>query len=394
MSEATASAPAVATGAESAQPAVATGNEVPDTGGGWSVNEPQELTVNEADTDRAVAEAGKGSKDANAAHAPQEEPQAKPEAEADPKQPKVEGEGAKKEKLVVKGKEYELDADKMKRFAQKGIHFELEQVERQKQAKVVAQREQQVAEREGHVKELVETLKTNPLEAITQLIGPEKARQMAEQWLRPQIEREMLPKEQQEVLTWKERAEKAEAWRQEQEQIAQDREVSAKADELQKSYSQTIIKALEMKGVPKTDFTAAEMAQWMQRGLDKDIEYSPEQLADFVREDNIVRVGALTEVHTQAIETAKKAGDTEGILKAGEALSEMLGKPVVYAIGKYYLALATKGQPTLPEKVLEAPRTGATSGKSGYLTEDQDREERAKRVADAEAEWQRTHKAR
>jgi len=339
----------------------------------WRINEPAADETEDVSSmtdiiDKAQGNAGLSSKEANTKVAPADAEQ----------QTKASG----KEKYTVNGKEYELDAEQSKRFVQMGIMHQLKNRDIANQAREVATRDQQARAMEQKVTQTLEALKQGSMDVLVELHGEEKAREIVEGWLRPKIERELMPPEQRQQIEHKERADRAEAELAQIRQSAQEKETNDKADGFVEHYQKVIISALDQGGVPKTAHTAKEMAEWMERGLDKGIEYTPQQLAQFVREDNIERVSSLTESFVSQIAAANKSGDMSQVVKAGESLVGILGEPVMYAIGKYYLARMKGGQPLGPQQVLDTPkvRVDETARKKPYLTMDEQAAERKRRV--------------
>ena len=321
--------------------------------------------------DRATGQAAKGSKEAN------EVPEAQNDQTKEP---------PKKQKYVFEGKEVEVDEEHAKRLVQKGMLFDKKGFEIAKYERGLKEKAAQVEQQEQQVAQLLGDLKEHGLHVLEEIAGPEKLRQMAEQWLRPKIEREMLPPEQQQQLTLQEENARLKQQIQQRQQQEQMQAQELETQQWIENYNQTIVKALQIGGVPRTDFTAAEMASWMQRGLDKNIEYTPEQLAGLVKQDNIVRVGSLTEHYVKEIEAGRTAGDSSRVVKSGEALVQLLGEPVMFAIGKYYLARTKGAQPVQPKQILETPKAVRNNGeepqkKRHYLSEDEVVAERKRRVA-------------
>lgn len=320
--------------------------------------------------DKATGNAGKSSKEAN------EVPEAQNEQ---PKEP------PKKQKYVFEGKEIEVDDEHAKRLVQKGMLFDKKGFEIAKYERGLKEKAAQVEQQEQQIAQLMGDLKEHGLAVLEELAGPEKLRQMAEQWLRPRIEREMLPPEQQQQLSLQEENARLRQMIEQRQQAELQHRQELETQQWIENYNQTIVKALQLGGVPRTDFTAAEMATWMQRGLDKNIEYTPEQLAGLVKQDNIMRVGSLTEHYVREIEEGRKAGDSSRVVKSGEALVELLGEPVMFAIGKYYLARTKGSQPAQPKQILDTPkvvRNGEEPQKKRhYLSEDEVVAERKRRVA-------------
>lgn len=292
-----------------------------------------------------------------------------------------------RERLKVGDEEFELDAEQIKRFAQKGIHYEKANRKAADRERALAAREQEITRLQAEALEIYENLKNpqNLMQVIEKLHGSEQARMLTEGYLKPIIEREMLPPEQQEMLSLKERAERAEQILQQQQFMQQQQVINARAQELQNHYQQTIINALQKINLPTgQDFTflAKEMAGWLERGITNNVEYTPEQLAEKVLEDNNARVGLLVSHDAQAVLKAKQSGDANKVIELGERLAQKLGEPVVYAIARYHLAKHERQQKSLPQKeILSTPKTVRNeSKKAGYMTPDEYAAERRRRV--------------
>lgn len=356
----------------------------------WRVNNPtaeetQEVASINSIIDKAQADAAKGSKEAygdgKTAQRTSNESE-KPEA---PEQGQEQG--SQKEKYVFEGKEIEIDPKDRARYVQKGMLLDKKGYEIAKADRELKAGHAEVQQMKQELTQLLESIKANPFELVLKQQGPEAARQAAEQFLLPHVQREMMDPQERAIHDANERAQRAEqriaAWEAEQ----QEAKLNQQAEGFKDQFAKTIHAALQENGVPPNDFTAAEMAQIMSLGLQKDIEYTPQQLATVVKQNNIERVSALNKVHVAEIQEGRKTNDVNRILKAGEALVALHGEPVMYAIGKYYLAKARGGQPPAPKTILDtaklkAPDAPTLSPKNGkhYVTEDDVKAERMRRV--------------
>jgi hypothetical protein len=339
----------------------------------WRVNEPTADEVEDTKSmsdiiDKGVADAGKTSKEATPAP---------PETQEEP--PPTD---TTKKKYKVDGKIYELTAEQAERFAQKGIMHELRNRDSANKQRELSAKEQEIVRREQETASIIEALRSDDLSVLVQLHGEEKARDLVEKFLRPRIEREMLPPEQQEQLSLQERAERAERALEERDQRDQERQIDEQSRGLEQHYQKIIVDALEQGDFPKgADLTpfAREMASWMERGLSNNIEYTPQQLVGLVKEDNTTRVRALTDAYVGQIDVARKAGDMVAVGKLGEQLVSVLGEPVMFAIGKYYLAkLDNRGLPQTGTTPPSTPKINGPAQKQPKMTEDEYRDMRQK----------------
>lgn len=347
-----------------------------------------------------------------------EKPKPKPAKPADPSKTAAEGlelgeQGVKaapkpgepppkpvqpKEKLQVDGKELELEPDQVKRLAQKGIHWEKRSVEVVKAEQAAAAKaqaaDQIIAQRDQFLKNLGE----NPGELLEAMFGPQvfdKIKPWAAGRVQKEMDYEQNP-QQKAIDEANARAAAAEAQLNQRQQQEQQAQQSKEEKQYVESSQKLIMDALKEAGVPSegVDFAAAEMAGHMSRALARNIEFTPQQLANLVKEDNTTRVKWQVGLLSNRVLEAQKANDTDSILKHGQQLVEMFGEPLMYAIAKFHLAKLGRGdnpqaagqQPSakLPAPILEQPRPEAPGqkgwGKNGrqYMTEDEFRETRQK----------------
>ena len=345
----------------------------------WSVNDPESDIIN-----------GKGP-DAPSEAAPKEKTMGQivdDVTNADKKQvkqPTQETETPKelaKRKFKFDGKEIELTEDRFEAYVQKGMLLDKKGHEISKHQMKVEAMMAQAQEREQTAQQTLKALETGSLDVLVHLHGPEKARAMMEQYLTPLIQEEMLPPEQREHMQLKRAHDQAIARLEAIEQEKANYKLEQDTVAAKQQYETTIMKALELGGVPKNEFTASEAAQFLQIGLDKGIEISPEQLSQLVKGNNQKRISAMTENYTAKIMEAQKAGDHATILKCGEALAEMLGEKVVYALGKYHYNKIKTAKPELPKATSDVAKQQINNEQpKRKMTEDEARRERLRRVA-------------
>jgi hypothetical protein len=290
-----------------------------------------------------------------------------------------------KHKLKVGDEELELDEESMKRWAQKGIHYEKKNYNTAKAEKEVKAKAEALAAKEAEVAEVYEALQSeSAFEILEKKHGKAKARELAEKYLRPQVMEELelaeMTPDQKRAYIAEQKAAELQKKIDDGEKAKEQEHLSAEEQKWTKHYQDTIIKALDSGGVPKTDFSVAEMAAWIRRGKAQKVDYTPEQLANLVKQDNIVRVDALTENYVNQINEAKKSGDQDSIVKAGEALVELLGEPVMYALAKYHLAKTNSVHKSLPTQTVDTPKVDVSAPKK-KLTWDEERDLFRKRAA-------------
>lgn len=354
---------------EVAQPNTAPATE--EASSGFSVNSPDHnYEVDDAGMLKRVVERAQAEVPTN----PAAKASAKPAEKAQ----------AAKRTLTVDKTNLSLTEEERDRWAQKGIANEKRWVEIAREKKQLQEAAVRVNEMEARLTGLLKQFEDKPIEALVQRHGKEKVRTLVEPFLAQEIREEMLPAHEKAL-----RAKDAEIARLngqiagvqgQKQQEAYGQEVQS---EIQKA-NEIIIKALNEQGIPRTDFTAAEMADHMLRGIQRKIPYTPEQLASLVREDNILRVAALTEQYSTYAEQCYKSNNLQGVLSAGEAMEDLLGPQVVKTLRYLDLARLKAGQPMVPQQILETPRVNQDTEKktgSKYMSEDAYAEERKRRAA-------------
>lgn len=301
-----------------------------------------------------------------------------------------------KRKFKVDGEEIELDDETAARYTQKGIMLEKRGAEISREKRALQEQFAQVEQLKGQIHSFMESLEKDPVRYLVSKLGEDKAREIMEPFLAEKVREELLPEHEKVVLSERRAREKAEAeLKQIRDSQNQEKMTKEEAQHLD-GYKRLIIDALSIGGVPKTDFTAAEMANYIRRAEERNIQYTPEQLSTLVREDNVMRVNSLVGQYTSQVEAARKSGDKATVLKAGQALADMLGENVVHALAKYHLEKSRGVQPTVPKKTLDSPKLKedpTKSRKGAYaMTEDEFREERKRRAeaidrGEAVGEW-------
>lgn len=290
-----------------------------------------------------------------------------------------------KEKLKVGDQEIELDPEQVKRFAQKGVHYEKRAVDFQKREQAIAQKEAEIAQAAQRQELILKALSENPGQTLEELFGQEafeKLKPWAAQKVQREMEYEQNPQLRQVEQLQQER-DAAIAQLQGQQQQQQEQQVSEQSRQYAAQFESTIVKALQEEGIPRTDFSAAEMAGHMSRALARGIDLNPQQLAQITREDNTIRVQAAASGYAQKIEECRKVGDTDGIVHWGSKAVELFGEPLMYAMAKYHLAKIQKQAPQQPKQILDAPKVNLEAPKKTrqYMTEDQAKDLRKQIVA-------------
>lgn len=285
-------------------------------------------------------------------------------------------------RIKVDGKEYELNEEQLLRFAQKGAAADKRFVDIAKERKAMEAMQETLSQKAEQIESFLQQLEENPIPFLTKKFGPQKAREIMEPFLAEQVREEMMPEGERRVLEAERRAQEAEQrWQKHEEQQRLQAE-EAEANNYAEHYQRTIIQALETTGLPKNEQTVAEMAQYMKRAIAKGYDYTPEQIANLVKEDNTIRIGAFAEPYVTQAEAAKKSGDTKSLIGLLEQVEGLFGRGFINVVRWGDLARLRSHQPAAPKPILETPRnTSDEKKRKPYMSEEEWESERKRRVA-------------
>lgn len=175
--------------------------------------------------------------------------------------------------LKVDGKEIHLSKEDAIRWAQKGMGIDKKLTESQKKVEVA--------------ETFIRMLRENP-EAILmnpQIMGQEKFRKLAQDYLHKEIQKEMMTPEQRELAELKEKLAQEEQARKEiEEKTAQERQ-SELVKHYNAQYEKDITDTLATSGLPKTRSTVKRLAYYMSEGLKRGVELKAADVVDLVRAD-------------------------------------------------------------------------------------------------------------
>lgn len=261
--------------------------------------------------------------------------------------PKPPEQPVQKKKYAVHGEEYELTPDQADRYAQKGIYYEKKGIEFARKEQELAQRESQLKQQGADTEVLLKALAQDPAGVLRELYGDdviERLKPAMAERIRKEQEYEQNP-HLRELDAEKTRAAQLEQQLKQREQQEYNQKVETAAAEYKQKYHQTVIQALEMGGIPKTPEGAHQVLQELRLLQERGIEATPQQLAERVKQSNVERVHALTGTIAEQIDRARAENRQEDIVKHGEQLAELLGRPVVYALAKYHLAQRLQSRP-------------------------------------------------
>lgn len=260
------------------------------------------------------------------------DPDSEPNAEA---KPEAKGSEFKPVRLKAGDREIEVKSmEELTRIAQKGVGAEL--------------KFQEAAKLRQQAESFIEVIKDNPIELMRHPAFREKFEQAAEDLIWEKIQKEQMSAEERELAESKaelERYRRAEQERQQQEQIRQRQELEAK---YRADYQKQFIEALEVGGVPKSDWSVQRMALYMKQAIAQGMtNITPKDVVPYVRKD-----------------WQKAQADLYGALD-GDKLIETLGSDVVEKIRKADVS-KFKTKPPAPGRVggaeeRQAPRRRFTS---------------------------------
>jgi hypothetical protein len=175
-----------------------------------------------------------------------------------------------KEILKVNGKKREIqDYNDMVRLAQLGL--------------AANEKFQQASDKIRQAEAIVELLQTNPEKAL-QRLGFD-VRQMAEEYLRAELQKEVLTDEQRKIMEMEQKLAEYE----EQKKKKEDEEKANRISELQRHYeaelSDKIIKAIETYKLPRNERTISRIAEKLYVALENGYEIDPLDVAPLVKQE-------------------------------------------------------------------------------------------------------------
>jgi hypothetical protein len=220
-----------------------------------------------------------------------------------------------------------------------------------------SQKEQALKDRKS-LRELIEQHGHNP-------------RELAEEWLLPEIQREMMTEEQRRIAELESQLQKHESERQAQQKAAEEAELSRQVEEYQNHFGQVALQALQKTGLPATAaaFATKRLASLMEQNLQlrPDEQLSPDELAEMAADGYRSEFKSLADA-----------------CKTDEELVQWLGEDVIKRLRRYDLA-RLKAQRTF--STTPPPQPGATTssapamnGKRHYLTPAEAEAELARRL--------------
>ena len=292
-------------------------------------------------------------------------------------------------RLQVDGKDYDLTPDQAQRYAQKGIHLEKRSIDINRNERAVKEGMAGIQQKNEQFEAMFKEMQSDPMGFAVRNLGvdPDEVwnrvgKQRATEHVRREMEEKANP-HLKDIRLANERADAAERLNNQTAETNRRTAETAQVKELQTKYQKVVVDALEQGGVPRTDFTVKEMVQRMRIAASKGIDYNAQDLANIVKDDNILRVKALTDSLSTQIDEARKAGSVDGIIASGEQLANLLGENVVHGLVKYYLAKQKRPQPPAnPTAIVDTAKvTGEKKEPKQYMSWDDYDKARKARVA-------------
>ena len=176
-------------------------------------------------------------------------------------------------KLKIDGNEQEFDESEVIRYAQLG--------------KASDKRFQEASKMRKESEDLISLIKRDPRAVLEDPRIGHNFRQLAEQFLSEELQREMQTPEQRKNFDNEKKLRQFEDERKSQQQEVESQQQAKLQEHYANEYTQTITTALSTSGVPKTPRTVKRMAELMSQSLQHGIDLKPQDLAKIVKEDYI-----------------------------------------------------------------------------------------------------------
>jgi hypothetical protein len=180
-----------------------------------------------------------------------------------------------KRKVKVNGTEREVTAE--------------EAFQRYQLTQAAHERMQKAAEMEKKLKaqeqQLQQFIKQNPVELLRRVLGPEQTRRLMEQEVTRHLEWDLKKPEERERTMLQHEREQFERQRKAYEKQVYDQQVQQHAQSFKSQYAESFPKALQAAGLPNTPAYIKEMAVVAQNMLKAGIQWTPEDVARVVAEN-------------------------------------------------------------------------------------------------------------
>jgi len=305
-----------------------------------------------------------------------------------------------KKKFVVDKKEVELELDDAEtdKYIQKALAADKRFAEARKREQELESIATKIHRERQELEQFMAALDDDgsAMEILLKKLGPQRMRQLAEDFLAPVVQEEILreknPLEYELKKTQKEleQERKEKAARIEAEKRAKfESEVNELKTKTAQEYEGMIVKAIEGGFLPKNERSIAQFADYMRKLVERGQEVTEESLnyiARSVKEDKIDDIRWLVSGFTEMAKKATEAKDDNQLIKIGGELTAMLGEDVVNLIRRSDLAKIRAGQPNIPKQIFETPKTQLKTAPEKPMSPDEWRDEVRQRALQLDAE--------
>lgn len=154
-------------------------------------------------------------------------------------------------------------------------------------AKAAQKRMNEASMTRKQAESFINALQNDPMSVLQdpRIMGQEKFREIAEQFLSKQLEEQLLSPEEKARKNMEERLRKYEEQEKEEMTKAEQVKLQKLEEHYSNEYQKTIMEALNTSSLPKNSFTVKRMASLMQKNLEHELDLPPQALAQIVKED-------------------------------------------------------------------------------------------------------------
>lgn len=184
----------------------------------------------------------------------------------------------KKFKVKVDGNEEEMELD---------LNDEAALIRHLQMSKAASKRMNEAATTRKQAEQFIQALQQDPMRVLNdpRVMGEEKFRAIAEQFLSKKLQEQMLTPEERKRIEMEEKLRTYEDQEKSQKQEAEAKQIEQLEQHYAQQYQKTIIEALQGSNLPKNPFTVRRMAELMQKNLQHGLELEPQHLAQLVKQD-------------------------------------------------------------------------------------------------------------
>lgn len=306
----------------------------------------------------------------------------------------VEKAAAPKDKVALNiyGENQEFDIETLKKDAQKFYSADkLFQQARKKEMELMRERAELSEIRKKHE----EASNLGPKEAFRRAVEQFKddglkgkeLREAVEEYLVEQLKMEQASPEMQQLMTEKQKREQAEKRLKEIEEREQQQKMQAMTNEQRQIWQKKLIDAADASGLPPTEWNLKSMAEVMQKAIKAGYDLSPQQVAEFVRQDRTDNVQALGGHLAKAVHEAAKAKDEAKLTQLGAQLDSVFGKEILDALRLVDLARIRSQRAPVPSPVVETPKLQGEDTSKKRMSWSDAEAERKRIVAELDRQW-------